>query len=91
MKLKIAYEIYQENLNSCLLTLRGGIFPRNTNLFSVAKMQVCFRFLKSKMHPTAQHRRSISGQQSSLDKERNHARADQLLQRGVIASAKRVS
>ncbi len=42
------------------------------------------------MHPTAQHARSINGQQSSLDQERNHARAEQLLQRRVIAGARRV-
>ena len=41
--------------------------------------------LKSRMHPTAQHARSINGQQSSLDQERNHARAKQLLQPRVIA------
>jgi hypothetical protein len=37
------------------------------------------------MHPTAQHARSINGQQSGLDQERNHARTEQLLQRRVIA------
>ncbi len=46
--------------------------------------------LKSRMHPTAQHARSINGQQSSLDQERNHARTEQLLQRRVIAGARRV-
>jgi len=42
------------------------------------------------MHPTAQHARSINGQQSSSNKERNHARAEQLLQRRVIAGEMRV-
>ena len=42
------------------------------------------------MHPTAQHARSINGQQSGLDQERNHARTEQLLQRRVIAGKKRV-
>jgi hypothetical protein len=42
------------------------------------------------MHPTAQHARSINGQQSSLDQERNHARAKQLLQPRVITGKMRV-
>ena len=42
------------------------------------------------MHPTTQHARSIQRQQSSFDQERNHARTEQLLQRRVIAGAKRV-
>ena len=46
--------------------------------------------LKSRMHPTAQHARSINGQQSSLDQERNHARAKQLLQPRVITGKMRV-
>ena len=46
--------------------------------------------LKSRMHPTAQHARSIRRQQSSFEQERNHTRAKQLLQLGVIAGKKRV-
>jgi len=46
--------------------------------------------LKSRMHPTAQHARSIRRQQSSFDQERNHTRAKQLLQLGVIAGEVRV-
>ena len=42
------------------------------------------------MHPTAQHARSIRRQQSGFDQERNHTRAKQLLQLGVIAGKKRV-
>ena len=36
------------------------------------------------MHPAPQHARSIQRQQSSLDQERDHARAKQLLQPRVI-------
>ena len=42
------------------------------------------------MHPAPQHARSIQRQQSSLDQERDHARAKQLLQLGVIAGKMRV-
>ena len=42
-------------------------------------------YFESRMHPPAQHARSINGQQSGLDQERNHARTEQLLQRRVIA------
>ena len=42
------------------------------------------------MHPAPQHARSIQRQQSSLDQERDHARAKQLLQLGVIAGEVRV-
>ena len=46
--------------------------------------------LKSRVHPTTQHARSIRRQQSGFDQERNHTRAKQLLQRRVIASEVRV-
>ena len=46
--------------------------------------------LKSRMHPTAQHARSIRRQQSSFEQDRNHTRAKQLLQLGVIAGELRV-
>ena len=46
--------------------------------------------LKSRMHPTAQHARSIRRQQSNFDQERDHARAKKLLQRRVIAGEVRV-
>jgi len=47
-------------------------------------------YVESRMHPTAQHARSINGQQSSLNQERNHARTEQLLQRRVITGEMRV-
>jgi hypothetical protein len=66
---------------------------------TAARLSCTFRmiFLKQRMStgtastfPTAQHARSIQRQQSGFDQERNHTRAEQLLQRRVIASAKRV-
>ena len=41
-------------------------------------------------HPTAQHARSIRRQLLSSRKERNHARAKELLQHWIVASVKRV-
>ena len=46
--------------------------------------------LKSRMHPTAQHARSIRRQQSSFEQDRNHTRAKQLFQRRVIVGEVRV-
>ena len=42
------------------------------------------------MHSIAKHVRSIRRQQSSFEQERNHTRAKQLLQLGVIAGEVRV-
>ena len=47
-------------------------------------------YVESRMHPTAQHARSIRWQQSNFDQELDHARTEQLLQRRVIAGKKRV-
>jgi len=46
--------------------------------------------LKFRMHPTAQHARSIRRQQSSFEQDRNHTRVKQLFQRRVIAGEVRV-
>ena len=51
---------------------------------------VLLKYLESRMHPTAQHARSIRRQQSNFDQELDHVRTEQLLQRRVIAGKKRV-
>ena len=51
---------------------------------------VLLKYLETRMHPNAQHARSIQRQQSSFEQDRNHTRAKQLFQRRVIVGEVRV-
>ena len=66
--------------------IANNVLRKSLNILTLMRRDAtALVYVESRMHPTAQNARSIQRQQSNFDQERDHARAKQLLQLGVIA------